>query len=76
MVYKTTKHLIETDPEYAFLYANLLKNENYWRNNGQYFIAKEYETRAKLLLNNDYDNASKVVQTEGRYCPTKKINFD
>ena len=76
MGYSQKKHLLESDTNYALLYVNLLKNGKYWRNNGQYYIAKEYETRAKVLLNGDVENASKVVKTEGNYCPTKKISFN
>lgn len=76
MGYSQKKHLLESDTNCALLYMNLLKNEKYWRNNGQYYIAKEYETRAKVLLNGDVENASKVVKTEGNYCPTKKISFN
>ena len=56
-----SKHVIETEFEITKLYLDLLKNEKYWRNNGQYFIAKQYELKAKLLL--------------GLYCPTKKLCF-
>ncbi len=75
MAYQRKKHFIETDITYALLYSNLLKNENYWRNNGQYFLAKEYELRAKSLLAEDIEGANKPVKTEGNYCPTKKISF-
>ena len=69
------KNFLETDFDSMLLYQNLLKNETYWRNNGQYFIAKEYEKRAKLLLNGDIENASLVVKTEGLYCPTRKSSL-
>ena len=72
---RTKKHFFETDSQSMLLYQNLLKNEKYWRNNGQYYIAKEYEKRAKLLLNGDIENASLVVKTEGMYCPTRKSSL-
>ena len=76
MGYKRQKHILETDTESMFIYSSLLKNEKYWRNNGQYYIAKEYELRAKLLLNGNKEGALSPVKTEGKYCPTKKINFE
>lgn len=69
------KHAIETDVNCGILYRELVKNERFWRNNGQYYLAKEYENRIKLLLNNQIEEASKVVKTEGKYCPTRKMLF-
>jgi len=72
---RTKKHFLETDSQSMLLYQNLLKNEKYWRNSGQYYLAKEYEKRAKLLMNGDIKNASVVVKTEGMYCPTRKSSL-
>mgnify|MGYP006273278033 CR=1 FL=1 len=69
------KHTIETDVNCGILYRELIKNERFWRNNGQYYLAKEYENRIKLLLNNQIEEALKVVKTEGKYCPTRKMSF-
>ena len=44
---RTKKHFLETDSQSMLLYQNLLKNEKYWRNSGQYYLAKEYEKRAR-----------------------------
>tara|TARA_Y100000817_G_C16858442_1_gene544922 strand:+ start:2522 stop:2773 length:252 start_codon:yes stop_codon:yes gene_type:complete len=70
------RHSMQDDSELALLYIELLKNEKYWRNSGQYYIARNYEMRAKSLLNGDIEGAKVPVKTEGFYCPTKKINFD
>ena len=69
------KHTIETDVNCGILYRELIKNERFWRNNGQYYLAKEYENRIKLLLNNQIEEAMKIVKTEGKYCPTRKMSF-
>ena len=73
MKHKRNIHLFETNPEYVILYQELLKNENYWRNSGQYFMARECERRAKCLLNENIDDYNKVTHTEDLYCPTKKM---
>ena len=70
------KHIIQTDTNCGILYKELVKNERFWRNNGQYYLAREYENRIKLLLNNQIKEASKVVRTEGNYCPTRKLIFN
>jgi hypothetical protein len=73
MKHKRNIHLFETNPEYVILYQELLKNENYWRNSGQYFMARECGRRAKCLLNENIDDYKKVTHTEDLYCPTKKM---
>lgn len=70
------KHVMRDDFELTLLYLDLLKSEKYWRNSGQYYIAKNYELRAKYLLNGDIKGAKVPVKTEGLYCPTKKLNFN
>ena len=69
------KHIIQTDIDCGLLYKELVQNERFWRNNGQYYLAREYENRIKLLLNSQIEEASKVVRTEGNYCPTRKLTF-
>jgi len=66
-------HLFETNPEYLILYNGLLKDETYWRNSGQYFMAQECDRRAKCLLNENIDDYDKVTHTEHLYCPTRKM---
>ena len=70
------RHIIQDNIDLLILYLDLVKSEKYWRNSGQYFIAKNYELRAKCLLNGDIDSAKIPVKTEGLYCPTKKLNFN
>jgi len=70
------KHVIETDINCSILYRELVKNERFWRNNGQYYLAREYGNRIRLLLNNQIEEASKVVLTEENYCPTRKLSFE
>ena len=70
------KNILQTDFKMTKLYTDLLNNEKYWRNNGQYFIAKNYEIRSRLLLNGDIKGAQVPVKTETLYCPTKKLNYN
>jgi hypothetical protein len=70
------RHIMQDDFDLTLLYLDLLKSEKYWRNSGQYFIAKKYELRAKYLINGDIKSAKETVKTEGLYCPTKKLNFN
>ena len=76
MKYKTKKHLFETDPEYLKKYLDMLKQEKYWRNNGQYYMAKECERRAICLQNENIGSYESYRKTEELYCPTKKMNID
>ena len=76
MKYRTKKHLFETDPEYLMKYLDVLKEEKYWRNNGQYFMAKECERRAICLQKENIGSYESYRKTEELYCPTKKMNID
>ena len=76
MKYRTKKHLFETDPEYLMKYLDVLKEEKYWRNNGQYFMAKECERRAICLQKENIGSYESFRKTEELYCPTKKMNID
>ena len=73
MKFVRKKHLFENDIQYLILYNELLKTERYWRNNGQYFMAKECERRAKCLLNENIEDYNKITHTEDLYCPTRKM---
>ena len=66
-------HLFEKEPLYLVKYLDMIKQEEYWRNSGQYFMARECERRAKCLLNENIDDYKKVTHTEDLYCPTKKM---
>lgn len=76
MKYKTKKHLFETNPEYLMKYLDMLKEEKYWRNNGQYYMAKECERRAICLQKENIGSYESYRKTEELYCPTKKMNID
>ena len=66
------KHLFETKPEYVLKYLDMLKQETYWRNNGQYFMAKECERRAKCLESENIGGYESYRKTEELYCDTRK----
>ena len=70
------RHIMQDDYDLTLLYLDLLKREKYWRNSGQYYIARNYEMRAKSLLSGDIEGAKVPIKTEGLYCPTKKLNFN
>ena len=70
--FKNETHFFLKEPEYLLKYLELIKNENYWRNSGQYHMAKECERRAKCLLNNDMNGYMNVVHSEKLFFPTKK----
>ena len=70
------RHIMQDDFDLTLLYLDLLKREKYWRNSGQYYIARNYEMRAKSLLIGNIEEAKVPVKTEGLYCPTKKLNFN
>ena len=73
MKYQRKKHLFETEPEYLFKYLEMLKQEKYWRNNGQYFMAKECERRALCLEKENVGGYESYFKTEDLYCDTKKF---
>ena len=64
MKFKKEKHLLEREPEYALIYDRLLKDEKYWRNNGQYFMARECQRRAYNLLNDNIKEYLDYRKTE------------
>ena len=70
------KHLFETDPEYLILYLDMLKQEKYWRTQGQYYMARECQRRAFNLRSEKIDEYNTYLKTENLYCPTKKSPFD
>ena len=70
------KHLFETEPEYLLKYLDMLKLEIYWRNNGQYYMARECQRRAKCLEQENKGGYESYRKTEELYCPTKKLRFD
>lgn len=70
------KHLFETDPNYLILYLDMLKQEKYWRTQGQYYMARECQRRAFNLRSEKIDEYNSYLKTESLYCPTKKSPFD
>ena len=70
--YSSKKHLFDTDPEYLLKYVDMIKQEKYWRNNGQYFMAKECERRASCLEKENIGGYESYRKTEELYCDTKK----
>ena len=74
MKYQRKKHLFETEPEYLFKYLDMLKQEKYWRNNGQYFMAKECQRRALCLENENIGGYESYQKTEELYCDTRKTS--
>ena len=74
--YPIKEHLFTKEPEYLIKYLDMLKQEKYWRNNGQYFMAKECERRASYLQNENIGAYESYRKTEELYCPTKKSNID
>lgn len=73
--YKRKKHLFDTQPEYVIKYMELKKAEVYWRNNGQYFMAKECERRAKCLEAENIGGYESYRKTEELYCDTRKSDL-
>ena len=70
------KHLFETNPEYLILYLDMLKQEKYWRTQGQYYMARECQRRAINLKNEKIDEYNSYLKTENLYCPTRKSILD
>ena len=73
MTRRIKTHLFETSPEYGIICSDLLKQEKFWRNSGQYYIAKVCQGRAARLLNEDISEVNIVIPTESLYCQTKKL---
>ena len=74
--YSNKKHLFETDPNYLILYLDMIKQEKYWRTQGQYYMARECQRRAFNLKNEKIDQYNNYLKTENLYCPTKKSPFN
>tara|TARA_B110000902_G_scaffold211688_1_gene242517 strand:+ start:85 stop:324 length:240 start_codon:yes stop_codon:yes gene_type:complete len=70
--FKKEPHFFLKEPEYLLQYLELIKNEKYWRNSGQYHMAKECERRAKCLLNKDMIGFLSVEHSEHLLYPIKK----
>tara|TARA_B110000495_G_C22681369_1_gene402169 strand:- start:310 stop:537 length:228 start_codon:yes stop_codon:yes gene_type:complete len=68
-------HLFQTNPEYNLIHQDLLKQERVWANTGQYFMAKECESRAARLLNEDISEINNPIPTQNLQCPTRKQNY-
>ena len=76
MGFSRKKHLFETEPEYVVKYLDMLKQEKYWSNNGQYYMARECGRRAKCLEQENKGGYESYLKTEELYCMTKKLKFD
>jgi hypothetical protein len=70
--FKKEPHFFLKEPEYLLQYLELIKNEKYWRNSGQYHMAKECERRAKCLLNRDMAGYLSVEHSEKLVYSTNK----
>ena len=68
-------HLFETNPEYEIIHKDLIKQGDFWRSSGQYFMAQECFRKAAQLLHENLEGFDPIVKTEGLYCPTKKLYF-
>lgn len=73
--YSSKKHLFDTNPEYLLKYLDMIKQEKYWRNNGQYFMAKECERRASCLEKENIGGYESYRKTEELYCDTRKTTI-
>jgi len=73
---KKTVHYFEKNPEYLLLYLDMLKQERYWRGQGQYYMARECQGRAAHLVNEKISEYNSYTKTENLYCPTKKSQLD
>lgn len=69
-------HYFLQQPEYLILYLDMLKQERYWRTQGQYYMARECYRRAINLVQGKIDEYNKYTKTENLYCPTRKSSFD
>ena len=69
------KHLFEKEPLYVVKYLEMLKEEEYWRNSGQYFMARECKRRALCLEKENIGGYESYQKTENLYCSTRKSNI-
>ena len=72
----TTDHLFTTNPEYLLFYLDMIKQEKYWRTQGQYYMARECQKRAYNLIHGNINEYNNYLKTENLYCPTRKSNLD
>jgi len=70
------KHLFETEPIYLLKYLEMLKEEKYWNNSGQYYMARECRKRAMCLEKENIGGYESYQKTENLYCPTKKSELN
>tara|TARA_B110000046_G_scaffold153660_1_gene163282 strand:+ start:537 stop:800 length:264 start_codon:yes stop_codon:yes gene_type:complete len=73
---KSGPHLFQKDPNVLREYLQVQKEEIFWRNSGQYYMAKECHRRSMALLNENIADFKTHLKTESLYCPTKKSHFD
>ena len=63
-------HYFMTDLHSHHRYNELLKEASNWNGMGQYWLGKETNNRAKLLLNGDVEEALKPIRSEKLYYHT------
>ena len=68
-------HLFEKEPLYLVKYLDMLKQEEYWRNSGQYFMSRECRRRAICLEKENIGGYESYQCTENLYCSTRKSNL-
>ena len=68
-------HLFEKEPLYLVKYLDMLKQEEYWRNSGQYFMSRECRRRAICLEKENIGGYESYQGTENLYCSTRKSNL-
>ena len=64
---KRVKSFLELNDDYHIMYYRLLKEAKIWNGNGQYWLSKETENRAKNLLNGNLTEALKPIRSETLY---------
>ena len=69
------KHLFEKEPIYLLKYLDMVKQEEHWRNSGQYFMARECQRRAFCLVKENVGGYESYQNTENLYCSTRKSNI-
>ncbi len=68
-------HLFEKEPLYLVKYLDMLKQEEYWRNSGQYFMSRECRRRAICLEKENIGGYESYQCTENLYCSTRKSDL-
>ena len=61
---KREKSFLELNEDYLVIYERFLKEARIWNSSGQYWLGKETNNRAKLLLNGDVEEALKPIRSE------------